>query len=327
MPSILFSALFFWPRLLRTPSLHSHSNRHPSESAHPPSPRSFTHLALKYTVMSSHDTQLSSLSACKFSRLATVLRKTNEHYSAVAHSTRAVTRPTYHARTHARKLGLAVDTRSSVHPNCPEGKVFIRPLPALERPLSASPTASNLVLQLTKPVIRQHKRGGSSLRLTAQGDGPTSSSSDCHTPAQIAGTSPALRLQNDPTLHSSITPNDPACPLACLLPSLLEYEDPDGSLFSQRACPAHKPEEPLMSLPQLLFDFLSESPVSSSGRAKANDIDVIIPGLPSSAAKRKRAVLDLEEANFVGDKRPKCTHEFRPREQTSSSVNCSMHTS
>ncbi|KAF8214862.1 hypothetical protein K438DRAFT_2138426 [Mycena galopus ATCC 62051] len=256
------------------------------------------------------DARLPSLSSRKFKRLSILLREVSVYYyHTVAVSIRASTRPTYHARARAQKLGLAINTRASVNPNCPRREVLIRPLPALERPLSASPTAGGPVLSLRKPLMRHQQQSGKmTLQLTvpsSQADATTSAWS--HTPAPAAPI--VLRGQNDPWLGSTsglgLTPHDSALTLAPLLPSLLAYGD--DSIFHHPT--VHRPDEPLM-LPELFFDFASsssgilfQSPVGSSGpETPIDDFDVIIAKLTFSAEKCKRMSLDFDETTGTVEK-------------------------
>ncbi|KAF7350622.1 hypothetical protein MSAN_01622400 [Mycena sanguinolenta] len=241
---------------------------------------------------------LPSLSPHKFSLLTTILRETNKHYSAVAFSVRSLIRPKHHARSRAQKLGLVVNTWASVNPDFPGREVLFQALPALERPLSASPRAGGPMLQLTKPVGRQQRHQHGEQRDVVDDGAASNDSALSHLPAPAA---------------AALTADDSIITVLPLLPSLLEYDD--NSLF------VNQPQPP--TLPQLPFEFVFWTPetvfqstpstMSSSGPATPNDDDVIFPGLQYLVEKRKRDTIDLGETDFIVEKRLKC--EPRSAEQ------------
>ncbi|KAJ6493333.1 hypothetical protein C8R45DRAFT_185924 [Mycena sanguinolenta] len=227
---------------------------------------------------------LPSLSPQDFSLLTTVLRDTNKHYTTIAVAVRTLIRPKHHARVRAQKLGLAVNTRASVNPNFPGREVLFQALPALERPLSASPTAGGPVLHLTKPIGRHQQRHMQDGKV----DAAASAGSMSHVPAPAA---------------AAATAGDSTIAVPPLLPSLLEYDD--TSLFTNQPMLPQLPFNFDFSTPDTVFHS-SSSTASSTGPATPIDDDVIFPGLHYLAEKRKRNSVDLEETNFTVEKRPKC---------------------
>ncbi|KAJ6477294.1 hypothetical protein DFH09DRAFT_1293030 [Mycena vulgaris] len=260
--------------------------------------------------MASYETRR-ALSARRFERLSSILSEANTHHAAVAAVARAAAAPTYHARTRAQKLGLAVDTVRAVA--CDARLVSYIPLPIIETGLSP-------------PAPTPAPRGRPTLRLIvprAPADVPVSggsysmlSMSTGSVPAAAAPT-----VLRGPTSRFSLTPDDPiftmvprrapAPPAAAPVIPDVPFDEEDFTTEWELAYPASGAADYAASSTSTYASSSTSgsSSGSSSGPATPADADPI--PVPTMSAKRKS-----EDDYAAGEKRPKYERKSWARGRT-----------